>query len=144
MTSLWSEQMRANELLVLDSRLPLLGLISSLSLSLSYGPFLCRYHFKKGKQRISPGNPSFVSHVDNKAINTIYGERVSIHLVLWEEGIHTLQRDGLVGGRRGDTEEERCDWQRLSNRKIYLFSEKRGGKVKAELAKYKCQLLSLI
>ena len=134
--------MRANELLVLDSRLPLLGLISSLSFLLSYGPFLCRYHFKKGRQRSSPGNPSFVSHVENKATNTIQGEKciTSSHLVLWEEGIHTLQRDGLAGGRRGETEEERCDWQQLSNRKIYLFSETRGGKVKAELAKYKCQL----
>lgn len=31
------------------------------------------------------------------------GERVSIHLVLWEEGIHTLQRDGLAGERREET-----------------------------------------
>ena len=103
MTSLSSEEMRANELLVLDSRLPLLGLISSLSFLLSYGPFLCTYHFKKGRQRSSPGNPSFVSHVEKKATNTIWGERVSIHLVLWEEGIHTLQRDGLAGERREET-----------------------------------------
>lgn len=70
-TSLSSEEMRANELLVLDSRLPLLGLISSLSFLLSYGPFLCTYHFKKGRQRSSPGNPSFVSHVEKKVTNTI-------------------------------------------------------------------------
>lgn len=59
---------------------------------------------RRGKQRISPGNPSFVSHVDNKAINTMYGERVSIHLVLVGGRDTYSARDGLVGGRRGDTE----------------------------------------
>lgn len=56
------------------------------------------------------------------------------------EGLDTLKRDGLAAGGIGEGEEERCDWQQLSNQTIYLFSEKRGGKVKAELAKYKCQL----
>lgn len=42
--------------------------------------------------------------------------------------------------RRKKGKKERCDGQQLSNRKIYLFSEKREGKVKAELAKYKYQL----
>lgn len=67
--------------------------------------------------------------------------RVNTYLVLGGgEGLDTLKRDGLAAGGIGEGEEERCDWQQLSNQMIYLFSEKRGGKVKAELAKYKCQL----
>ena len=103
MTSLLSEEMRANELLVLDSRLPLLGLISSLSFLLSYGPFLCTYHFKKGRQKAALEIPVLLVMLKRKLQIQYRGERVSIHLVLWEEGIHTLQRDGLAGERRGET-----------------------------------------
>lgn len=50
--------------------------------------------------------------------------------------MHSKEMDWL----EGEGKEERRDWQQLSNRKTYLFSEKRGDKVKAALAKYKCQL----
>lgn len=60
---------------------------------------------------------------------------MDIPLVLWEEGIHSPKRGGLAAGGRGEAgKEERCDWQQLSNRKIYLFAEKgEGGKVNQSL-----------
>lgn len=68
-TSFWSEEMTAKGLPVLADFLSWIW--SVLRFLPFYGPFWCKYHFKKGSRGSNPGNPRFASHVESKATNTI-------------------------------------------------------------------------